>query len=138
MKPPPVEAPCCAKLCQPIFSAGALLHEATAGRSALLRETLPARLLSRRRRSLGRRRRRRRLLLLRQHALRQAAERVARGRARRLVRLALLLEVKVRVREEAEGRVHALRAEAGAGRGALLRKRHPAAARLGALRRRRL
>merc|ERR1719401_1591808 len=101
MKPPPVEAPCCAKLCQPIFSAGALLHEATAGRSALLRESLPAHLLSRCRRRLGRRRRRRRLLLW-QHALRQAAERVARGRTRRLVRLPLLLEVEVRVREEAE------------------------------------
>merc|ERR1719163_2333297 len=61
------------------------------------------------------------------HALGQGAERVARRRAGRLVRLALLLEVEVRVGEEAEGSVGALGGEGGAGGGALLREGHPAA-----------
>mmetsp|Transcript_20055 Transcript_20055/g.59077 ORF Transcript_20055/g.59077 Transcript_20055/m.59077 type:complete len:312 (-) Transcript_20055:68-1003(-) len=61
------------------------------------------------------------------HALGQGAERVARRRAGRLVRLALLLEVEVRVGEEADGSVGALGGEAGAGGGALLREGHPAA-----------
>mmetsp|Transcript_2343 Transcript_2343/g.7284 ORF Transcript_2343/g.7284 Transcript_2343/m.7284 type:complete len:298 (+) Transcript_2343:647-1540(+) len=61
------------------------------------------------------------------HALGQGAERVARRRAGRLVRLALLLEVEVRVGEEAEGSVGALGGEADAGGGALLREGHPAA-----------